>query len=574
MEDIKAIDCKEIYLEEMAQRTKTLKRFAEKWMNLESKFDTELFQYADPEYYYYRFAIRRQEYGTIKLLLDILYRVMKEYKIAYESYTDGESSEFFFSISNNVEKIGFRFEDFFRDDDISKILRDYRVDKAVIIRPWKSGRHDERVSKINKKNKEKGINVETISLEVFFERYFSINEYKVFLSCLDNYLQESREIIGYKPIKFLSSMNMALQKAHAEKELLNRANYEKYRYQIVDVENEKVKEYRYLLEKDIPITEIINNYLDGEIYRTMLGNNEYAESFMTSEWLFHSLEGERNFDFTAIISGYLKSIEQLLFQIVMLNVGNNCKIAMTNDKKIREKAFKNNVLIYNFDEKKNTFKEKHIDDIEKYKRWHYPYINMTIEQIQYMDSSIGTFEHFLRKNQHLCINSDLAETIADMICCFRVECRNGYFHTHNLKDWNIVKIARSNAIYLYCILLGAYEIPKNKIGELGIIYEDKFVGVCKQIREFSHYNTKFIFVYRDGSKQYLEYDHQNNTIEFDSNGVEYYERLFFYERKETVTGSNKEYVKKDMKVIELTRSTMPEKIFGVYRNGEYEEILY
>lgn len=213
----------------------------------------------------------------------------------------------------------------------------------------------------------------------------------------------------------------------------------------------------------------------------------------------------------------------------MLNVDNNCKVSMTGVKKIREKAYKNNVIIYNYDESNKTFVKKYISDLNKYKNCSYPYIDMTSAQIEYMDSSIGAFEHFLRKNPQICVDPDLSKTIADMVCCFRVECRNGYFHTHNLKDWKIVEKTRDNALYLYSVLLGAYEIPSNKIAELGIIYEDRFDELCKAIREFRHYNPKFIFEYEDGGKHYLEYDHQNNTIEFNENGVQHYESILFYE---------------------------------------------
>ena len=190
----KTVDCTGIYQEEIKRRIKTHKRFSEAWLNSESKFNTELFQYADADFYFYKFAIDRQEQGTVPMLINILYRVMNEYGIKYVPLADGRKTEFLFSISDNVRNIGFRFEDFYFDDNVEQILIDNHFDKAVIIHLWKQGKPDEWIERDNKENKANGINVESISLKTFFERYLSAQEYLVFLEYLDKYLQESKEI--------------------------------------------------------------------------------------------------------------------------------------------------------------------------------------------------------------------------------------------------------------------------------------------------------------------------------------------------------------------------------------------
>lgn len=55
---------------------------------------------------------------------------------------------------------------------------------------------------------------------------------------------------------------------------------------------------------------------------------------------------KENFDYTSAISGYLKSIEQLLHIIVMVNVDNNCKISMSRVTSIHGKAYDNAVRIF------------------------------------------------------------------------------------------------------------------------------------------------------------------------------------------------------------------------------------
>ena len=191
-----------------------------------------------------------------------------------------------------------------------------------------------------------------------------------------------------------------------------------------------------------------------------------------------------------------------------------------------------------------------------------------------MDRSLGTFEYFLRNNKHIFVYPSRAKTIADMVSCFRTECRNDYFHTHNLRDWEIVKIVRSNAIYLYFVLLGGCIIPQSKIGDLGFLSTDNFDELCKRIREFQHYNGEFIFEYADGKKLNLIYDFMNNTIQHNDEGVEHYESLVFYEvelfGKEAYEQLD-EGIREDQ-VIYLTRNNLPSRIIGLYRDGRSEEI--
>ena len=62
---------------------------------------------------------------------------------------------------------------------------------------------------------------------------------------VNDYIRESKDILGYKSIKFLSSMNYATQKTFEEK-MLRDWNYSAYNYQIIDSSNSKVSKYLYL----------------------------------------------------------------------------------------------------------------------------------------------------------------------------------------------------------------------------------------------------------------------------------------------------------------------------------------
>ena len=183
----------------------------------------------------------------------------------------------------------------------------------------------------------------------------------------------------------------------------------------------------------------------------------------------------------------------------MLNVDNNCKIAMSGARDVGREAVRNRVRTYKWDYGSWAIVPAN-DRTVKFK-----YIDLTQAQVQYMDSSIGTFEYFLKNNPHIFVFPGRAKTIADMVSCFRTECRNDFFHTHNLSDWDVVEIVRANATYLYFVLLGGCVIPSSKSSSLRMLSDDSFDELCKRIREFQHYNGEFIFEYADGRKLNLIY---------------------------------------------------------------------
>ncbi len=564
--------CDDVYIEEFNQGINTLKRFREAWLRYSSFDGSDLFQYADSDFYFYRFTIDRLERSVEPLLTDILLRVMKRYKLSFEVPDDFKKAPFVFILNDNNRKIGIRFKDFYYEEDVNRILKDYNVDEATIIRICDDCKGEKSISRENDNYKNDGLKLRSISIESFFKKYFGEDEYNSFVLHLNDYLKETREITGYQSIKFLSSMNLAMRRIFEEK-ILTEWDYRNYSFETIDSSSNQLEKYMYLSNTPLPLPvleKIENNYLSGELYKSMLGTNDYAESFITSEWLYHSLKGKQNFDFTSVISGYLKSIEQLLYRIVMLNVDNNCKISMSKEKSITNAAKNNNVSTYKLG-KNHQWIEVPADESGN----GFKYIDLTQDQIQYMDSSIGTFEYFLKNNPHIFVDQEYSSNITDMVCCFRKECRNGFFHTHNLKDWSIVEKTRSNAIYLYFVLLGGCIIAIDKIKELGILSEDSFDELCKKIRGLRHNSVYYIFEYIDGKKRKMVYDFLNNTMEFTDGRVEHYESLLFYEVEDFSNALEKldEGIREEQKVY-ISRDNLPVRIYVVYRDNRLEALEF
>ena len=575
------IDCTDIYEEEFNKAIKTHRRCREDWLTSSTGWNTDLFQYGDDDFNFYRFIIDRQEKNKENVLLRIIIRIMERYGIDMECNLTFKKEPFAFIVHDGEHRIGYRFDDFYAYEDINNFLKKNNVDYVYIIRTKKKGRSSEWINRENKGYEIEGLNQKAIAIEDFFIQYFGSEQFDIFEQNVEKYLKDTKEITGFTSIKYLTSMNLASQKLF-EEIILKNWDYKNSGYQIVDKGNINIQNYLYLTNYLIPksIVEVIeHNYLDNGIFESMIGSNPYAMSFITSEWMFYSLKGKKNFDYTSVLSGYLKSIEQLLWQMVMLNTDNNCKIAISNVTKILKKAYDNQIATYEYiNGSWKTISAKDRNDFVKIakrqKSNNSPlYIDLLSNQTEYMDSSIGTFEYFIRVNSQLCVCNNLADKIADMVACFRIECRNGYFHTHNLNKWEIVEKTRENAIYLYFLLLGSYLISENQKKELGIYEEDDFDRFCVRIREFSNYNLCFIFEDEDGIEHNMIYDDYNNTKEYTEDGFEHYDKLIFWKVKDfSLASLEKLNDEKNRKEVILTRTSIPRKIIGVYRNGNKEVI--
>ena len=198
-----SISCDDIYAEETDRSLITIKRFREAWLGSTSLWDSVIFQYADYDFYFYRYAISRQEKATEPLLTNILYKVMERYRLSFKIPDDRRNAPFAFILFENNKRIGFRFEDFSLDDDVNQIIQDCNLDEAIILRAWLSGKAEEWIDRENARFINDGVKLKSVLLETFFEQYFGANEYNTFLSHIDSFLQKAKDITGYKSIKFL-----------------------------------------------------------------------------------------------------------------------------------------------------------------------------------------------------------------------------------------------------------------------------------------------------------------------------------------------------------------------------------
>lgn len=166
--------------------------------------------------------------------------------------------------------------------------------------------------------------------------------------------------------------------------------------------------------------ELHGNFILKERYKVMLGSEDFAVSFFTSEWLFNNYFYDDCLEKTYIVSGYLKSIEQLL-RYCISKVGSDSEISIPT---------------------KGGFK------------------SISIESTEFYKATLGNMIYFLKQYENKDIFSNTIgfssiKTIISIINEWVQRERNGYFHKGNIDSVDTVESIRNRTMLLYHMILGS-----------------------------------------------------------------------------------------------------------------------
>lgn len=165
---------------------------------------------------------------------------------------------------------------------------------------------------------------------------------------------------------------------------------------------------------------ILSNYISGERYKYLVGDNEFSKSFYTSEWLYKSNSKDNMLDKTYLVTGYIKSVEQLLSYIVK-SQSSKYKIAVLDHGGLKEVPANSNESLH---------------------------------------ATLGNMVYFLKSFENRSIffdgvSSKAIKTISSIIQEWIKNERNGYFHKHNINNLDKVDNIRNSTLLIYFLLLGS-----------------------------------------------------------------------------------------------------------------------
>lgn len=416
---------------------------------------------------------------------------------------------FAFILEDNGKRIAYRYFDY--DDNEERVIqciKKHRINGVRIIDWSKVDSLKKKTHTCSCSNEELKKCTEFIPLCDFLSKYFPSEACQLYINSVKSAIIEANRIIGYQTVSNLSPKHLSDFREQIIKDLeefdLNNTPYSKFSRD-GNLEHTKID----LLQQN-DYTIISNQCFNNKIVYTLTGQHDFAKCFITSEHLYHIFKTDSQcyYDYSAIVSGYLKSVELLLKDAMNATFSH----PYHENLKIMRKI---NIKVHNEDNEKSGRKnsdrnEKLIPFIESNK----PYFNTTM----------GSLIHFIKSNQYGWRISDTSkEIIIQCLKNYNQGCRNAYFHKKIISDFNIVEAIRTNTILCLLYLLGGYKIydtpPVEATNHTAVDQEyNRFYKAVKKIPSsvnrfvIKPYNQDEIMAIRFYDQNKTEYDESGNII--------------------------------------------------------------
>ena len=287
-----------------------------------NRSDFPIFPIASDNYYFYKaYENLLQTYIRNYLINPILEELLTEsgYKVdsylekirIYNGFNNEKIENYnicpfqFIFIKNNL-RYGVRYTKLYDTDDIVKdLIKNFQIDKVIILHF-----SDEQDFGLNQYREV--INISDYSIKTFFEEFINGNLYNCFLTTLEEVIEEMHKLIGFNTIPRINIANVTSVKLDLRETIKN------IDFQLLTYNSSK--EFDSLGRNDI--SNICSNLEHGKA-QVLIGESDFAQSYITSEYLYQVLvykfnnnKLEYKFDYTSVVAGYLKTIEQFLYKIL------------------------------------------------------------------------------------------------------------------------------------------------------------------------------------------------------------------------------------------------------------------
>lgn len=254
-------------------------------------------------------------------------------------------------------------------------------------------------------------NLEVANFERFLKIMFGEKEMIDFKKAMKTYKKEMHDAIGYRVTEIFNDSNLALLKKDLTR-YLKSFDFRTIKNRTLGEIKKSKHDFSDLYDCNFEL--IVHEFLENERFKLLFGNKDFAKSYLTSEWLYKQYSETIGLDNTFIVAGFIKSIEQLLWDIAFIK---------GKGKKIYTQAG-----------------EETIDDT---------YIETTLGNLEYFFTDYNNLDLFESKDKFF------SRYLRAQLSLWRERYRNGYFHKHNLENVERVKAIREETIFMYCLILGS-----------------------------------------------------------------------------------------------------------------------
>ena len=295
-----------------------------------------------------------------------------------------------------------------------------------------------------------------VSLVSFFKEIFSEGELELFVVTAQSAICEAQKIIALKAVPQLLPNNMLMFK-DVVMTAFSEAGVSTLSYQF---KNGSSPVPAILSVKDID--DINTVFFKQEHRYAIIGHADFAKSFITSEYLFRSISSGLGIDYTAVVVGYLKSVEQLMYLLYVsafegrqrMKYWDVCRWSKQN-------AFDTTLPQFRID----PYDSKQLRKQEEF----YHDIRIGSNALEF--GGLALFLRYFEKMWN--VSESGKEYIFACLDDYRDSCRNSHFHKDNISfmEYDTVRRIRNNTHVLLYYLLGAFKVLNSNIAideQLGI----------------------------------------------------------------------------------------------------------
>lgn len=325
-------------------------------------------------------------------------RVRPVRPFAFRMFVDGRSLGFVFRyrVAKGLLEMRKTFNRFSGIDDI----RFYLLNSG-------SNAADKNIEFLNDVEiKEDASRITFAPIRSFFDEYLSHEEYESFVRHANVFNDSARRLIG------LQTMPLPTKEA-----------VEEFKLRVSHSLAENKEHFASMLPDNMFVDQrevFLRNYFDKGLYRALVGESTFADSFVSSEWGYATRIPIDELDQTGVVTGYLKSVEQLLEACLRTFIQAGTVSGYCDD----------------FDTALGTLIRK-------------------IKEVRY--------------DRKVCaVNSYAIGYLIDKLYEFKDTERNGHLHDTNIYDEATIDSIRQQAMYLHFLILGAFKIDESAYSELGI----------------------------------------------------------------------------------------------------------
>lgn len=261
--------------------------------------------------------------------------------------------------------------------------------------------------------------IEQITIKQFFEM-LGRDDYEDFKECVGRYNYDAEQKLGITVSAIPTKKAVEKHREKIQKELLSYF----YENELQTVfEEEEISDMKKWFEKN---------------YEVLTSNADFSRSLISSEWYYDlQVKTDGGIEQTAIVAGYLKSLEQLLCSILLvLSEDENNEFMFFINKEGKEKTEQDRLPL-NYENQKLvlTMAKNILKAIKGNKKSVLRRTKMTDRVIEYL-------EKYVEKT------------------------RNGYMHKDNLYEWTDIQNIRTKTYAAYFMVLGTFFIDVEKLSHI------------------------------------------------------------------------------------------------------------